>query len=339
MPLSSERLMGVLDPGLSQRVICAAVNLIPITAKLLEVGCALTITLSNSHALYKRLHVPSGGDIDLSGQVAISNASYGFTTTEPGLIGTRFEEYHRTLTPKSHVMDVGAAWYGVNTIPALQAGHIVHAVDSRRELSALAARAKQVASGYSDEYFWENWADRLMLHAGKIPEPYDLPDNSIDAIMMGSVLHFLNPRQVHKALQEAFRVLKPGGRIFVEAQTPFMKGLDDWRKTLWSNRCATVEDIMWPWQIHNEHHQFPLLREIKYINLFDITRMRRSLEQTGFGVKEVGYFPRLDFPSSKEFHGNDQRLRSRFANHLSSHMKFETVGAVGIKPLVRGNGN
>lgn len=340
MPLSSERQMGVLDPGLSQRVICPAVILIPITARLLEIGCALTLTLNDSHLLYKKLRIPAGGDIDLSGQVAISDVSYGFTTTDPGLIGRHFAKYNSSLQPRSHVMDVGAAWYGVNTIPALRAGHIVHAVDSRKELTALAARAKQVATDISEDYFWDEWAGRLKLHAGRIPEPYNLPDNSVDSIMMGSVLHFLNPEEVHRALVEAFRVLKPGGRIFVEAQTPYMRGLDEWRRVLWKGRSIFVEDQEWPWQIHNENRQFPTLREIKYINLFDITRMRKALKTAGFNVEKIGYFARVDFPESKEFHGDDQSLRQHFTRNLSSHSKFETVGAVAKKPWVWStNGN
>jgi SAM-dependent methyltransferase len=332
--------MGVLDPHLPQRVICAAVILIPITARLLEIGCALTLTLNDSQALFKRLHIPDGGDIDLSGQVAISDVSFGFTTTDPGLIGRYFAKYNSTLQPRSHVMDVGAAWYGVNTIPALRAGHIVHAVDSRKELSALAARAKQVATDISEAYFWEEWSDRLKLHAGRIPERYNLSDNSIDSIMIGSVLHFLTPEEVHQALVEAFRVLKPGGKIFLEAQTPYMRGLDAWRRVLWKDRSLCAENLEWPWQIHNENRQFPTLREIKYINLFDITRMRRALKQAGFTVEEIGYFARLDFPESKEFHGDDQTLRKHFTSHLSSHSKFETVGAVAKKPWVwRPDGN
>jgi len=336
MPLSSERQLGVLDPGLSQRVICAAVISIPITASLLEVGCALTLSLNDSHALYKKLRIPNGGNIDLSGQVAISDVAYGFTTTDPGLIGHHFAEYNSKLPPESQVMDVGAAWYGVNTIPALQAGHIVHAVDSRKELKALAARAKQVATDISDNYFWEHWAHRLRLHAGRIPEPYDLPDSSIDSIMMGSVLHFLNPEEVHLALLEAFRVLKPGGKIFLEAQTPYMKGLDYWRRTLWKDRSVLAEDLEWPWQIHNENRQSPTLREIKYINLFDITRMRKALKNAGFSVKKIGYFARIDFPGNKEFHGDDRSLREYFMSNRSSHSKFETVGAVADKPVAGG---
>jgi SAM-dependent methyltransferase len=332
--------MGVLDPGLPQRVICAAVISLPITAKLLEIGCALTLTLNDSHTLYKKLHIPDGGDIDLSGQVAINDVSYGFTTTDPGLIGRNFAEYNATLPPQSHVMDVGAAWYGVNTIPALRTGHIVHAVDSRKELTALAARAKQIATDISDVYFWAHWAERLKLHVGRIPEPYNLPDNSVDSIMMGSVLHFLNPEEVHLALKEAFRVLKPGGKIFLEAQTPYMRGLDNWRRALWKDRAVVAEDLDWPWQIHNEHRQFPTLREIKYINLFDITRMRKALRRSGFEVEKIGYFARIDFPASKEFHGDDQSLREHFTLNLSSHSKFETVGAVAIKPWIWSeNGN
>ena len=340
MPLPSERQMGVLDPSLSQRVICAAVISIPITANLLKIGCALTLALNNSHALYRKLRIPDGGDIDLSGQVAISNVSFGFTTMEPGLIGRKFAEYNATLAPESHVMDVGAAWYGVNTIPALQVGHIVHAVDSKEELTALAARAKQIATDISAVYFREYWADRLKLHAGRIPEPYNLPDNSVDSIMMGSVLHFLTPEEVNLALAEAFRVLKPGGKIFVEAQTPYMKGLDAWRRSLRKDRAETAGDLDWPWQIHNEDRQFPTLREIKYINLFDITRMRKALKSSGFTVEKIGYFARVDFPENKEFHGDDQRLRECFTSNLSSRSKFETVGAVGVKHSIwGGNGN
>ena len=44
-----------------------------------------------------------------------------------------------------------------------------------------------------------------------------------DAILVGRVLHFLNPKEMKIAIQNIYNLLKPGGRVFVVAITPYVK--------------------------------------------------------------------------------------------------------------------
>jgi SAM-dependent methyltransferase len=49
----------------------------------------------------------------------------------------------------------------------------------------------------------------------KVKEPYD-------AILMARVIHFLNPKQIQQALSNLYTSLKPGGRVFIIALTPYV---------------------------------------------------------------------------------------------------------------------
>ena len=53
--------------------------------------------------------------------------------------------------------------------------------------------------------------------------PYPFPDNSAEEIMWKDSLEHLSWRVVDKALRETFRILKPGGRVYI--QCPDMEAI------------------------------------------------------------------------------------------------------------------
>ena len=66
-------------------------------------------------------------------------------------------------------------------------------------------------------------AKRVLFLPGSYPAGVQLADNSFDSILIARVLHFLSPMELEAAIKKSYRLLKPGGKIYVVAITPFVK--------------------------------------------------------------------------------------------------------------------
>lgn len=107
------------------------------------------------------------------------------------------------IRENDHVLDAGCG-HGEYTIWALSAGARVWAFD------------------YSDEM--ANWTSTMIDHEGLKAEavtqdsvtaiPY--PDENFDAVFCLAVLDHLNDGDRSKAMQELYRVLKPGGMLYID---------------------------------------------------------------------------------------------------------------------------
>ncbi|MGI9110037.1 MAG: ArsR/SmtB family transcription factor [Opitutales bacterium] len=104
------------------------------------------------------------------------------------------------LTPKVRIADLGAGDGTLSRLLARQA-ESVHCVDN-------SPRMVQVGRALAKKEHLRN----LTYVLGNI-EKVPLPDRSIDLALLSQALHHAeNPRQ---ALAEAFRILKPGGRLLI----------------------------------------------------------------------------------------------------------------------------
>jgi SAM-dependent methyltransferase len=321
------------------------VQLLPINEEVLAVGCALALQLMNMQWTPEHLGASRLADVDVSGVYPTSKLTYGFTTVEPGYFGKRFISYTNSLPPSATIIDIGPAWRGVTVVPVLAQGHTVHAVDREAdELRALAWSARD-ASKASQNSHLKQWQEKLRMVHGALPDRLPFASNSVDAVMAGSVLHFLTPKEVILAMDEIFRVLRPGGRVFIEAQTPYMKGL---REHLSDTDPFSFDPITswpvsnrWPWQLDNSLGQMPMLGKVKYLNLFDLGLVVQVLKATGFVYNDddVGYFARTDYPDNKTWNTEFPLLRDLYSKEPSYLMRFESVGGVGIKPKSAAGGH
>ena len=112
--------------------------------------------------------------------------------------------------------EVGSSYGLVSVIGDLKAENKDYtAVDvDKRHLGILALEIKSKYSQFSSFVKFIN---------GEYPDDINLPDEEFDAILISRVLHFFSPYEIEKTLADCYRILKPGGRVYTIAITPYVK--------------------------------------------------------------------------------------------------------------------
>jgi SAM-dependent methyltransferase len=210
-------------------------------------------------------------------------------TTLPGAIptlnGTGFmhealDDYAKDFiafaaTAPGEVLDIGCA-YGVATLAALAAGARVCACDMEpkhldlvRERTPLEQRA------------------RLRTVAGAMPD-VQFPPNSFDAILASRVLHFLAGPDVSRTIAAMHTWLRPGGRVYLVADTPYMP---QWNRIVPDYESAKARGEPWPGHIADfSRFMSPGARGPEFLNTLDPDIFARECAAAGFEVLRSGFF-------------------------------------------------
>lgn len=189
------------------------------------------------------------------------------------------------------VMDIGAA-YGLTTLPALQKGAKVIAVDlDLRHLDILRQRAGQDAA-------------RLETLCGAFPEEIDAADASLGAALAARVLHFLTPEQLEQAAGKLYRWLAPNGKVFITAETPY---LSNWETFIPVYEKRKAEGDPWPGLVEDVMRYVPERgKNLPPQMLFlDPGTLKRVFSAAGFIVETVDFIPRPDFPDDLRRDGRE----------------------------------
>lgn len=225
--------------------------------------------------------------------------SMGYMLSAPEKYNQSFIDYAASV--HGPVLEIGAA-YGLSTIPALEKGAYVIAND-------LDARHLQILkSKVPVSYF-----NRLEIKPGRMPNEIDFPDNSLEAVLASRVLNFVEPYEFKICLQKIFKWLKPGGKLFILMSCVYM---GNYHKFLSTYLKRKKENHPWPGLIEDIQYCAPTrVTDLpKFINLFDMDQLKKSLIEEGFSIQEIGYSPAF------EEHPQDMKLDGR-----------EQVGAIAIK--------
>lgn len=213
--------------------------------------------------------------------------TFGVKTMVPTLNGTGFmfevrdgyaEEWiHFAGRCPDPVLEIGCA-YGVSTIPALEAGARVTACDM--EPGHLAILEDQVPASLRPN---------LTCVAAALPE-VDFEHGRYGAILCSRVLHFLTGEEIRASLSAMRRWLRPGGRLFVIADTPY-SGFWSAGAAGYEQRKAAGEE--WPGFIPDigvylKGGQRPA-GMLAHLNPLDPDLLRRECERAGFSVEEAAF--------------------------------------------------
>lgn len=204
------------------------------------------------------------------------------------------------------VLDIGCA-YGIATIAALEHGAKVFAVDlEQKHLDILEQRVD------------EKFRDRLFLKQAKLPN-VDFKDGQFSAIHASRVIHFLRPEEVRLTLQNMYRWLKPGGKIFLSTDSPYFG--------YWQSKASEYEQRKrdgdaWPGFIENVADHFDLADVVggpSLINALDPDVFERECLDVGFVVEKVGFFGGVGVELSAQ---------------QAPYSGMEHVGIIAQKPII-----
>jgi ubiquinone/menaquinone biosynthesis C-methylase UbiE len=239
----------------------------------------------------------------------------GSAISDLNSITKEFMEY--ASEGKKRVIQLDAT-FGLITLKALKRGiHDFIATDTdMRHLAIIAKRFME------KPYLTDNKS--LKLFHGSFPDSFkEFEDNSFDAVLLNRVIHFFTPTETTHTLKEVFRILKPGGRVFIVAITPYVKRFETfiplYKQRLLLNRrypgyvpnlkYFANPEVTTPKQMAQMHD--------KPFMFFDAQLMHRALSESGLIVEKAIEFP-LTFKSS-----------------IWSLDGRELVGATARKPLQR----
>jgi len=189
------------------------------------------------------------------------------------------------------VLDIGAA-FGAAALAALVSGAHVIANDLSPEHLAELARLAPARA-------------RLTLKPGHFPKQLHLEAASLHSVHISNVVHFLTGRQLDHGLRMIARWLRPGGRLFLQAVTPFQSVfagfLPEYERRIRAH-------VRWPGYIAKVH-EFPRHRQFsqmpRSVHLLDDEILRRAALEAGLEVERCWLFRRPDQPKELLLDGRE----------------------------------
>ena len=222
-------------------------------------------------------------------RVPTANAT-GWSSTVLNEIGELFVAHCRQT--QGTVLDIGSG-LGVATIAALETGASVIANDADSgQLRDIAQRSGPLAH-------------RLHLLPGRFPYKIKLEANSLDAVHASSVFHFLTGRQLEIGARSLHYWLKPGGKVFALAATPYFGPFSSFAAT-YEQRLSQGDH--WPGWVDNTRTitDHRLMAQVpKSIHLLDDKILTRVFRDAGFAVDRCWIFRRHDLPASLHHDGRE----------------------------------
>lgn len=219
----------------------------------------------------------------------------GYMTGKLDPYSQEFVAYAATIPRK--VVDVGAC-YGVATLPALAVGaHVIATDNDPRHLEILHSRTSL------------QQRERLECKVGFLPNGLDFPANSISAILCCRVLHLLRADEIDRALEEMYKWLVPGGRIYLINDTPYAKYSDKMlAEFLPLHEEKKQQGVKWPGYIANLHYYLqPEFHSLApdFVTLIDLDTMVDACKRTGFEIIKSEYIARPDYPPHLQNDGRE----------------------------------
>lgn len=239
-------------------------------------------------------------DIWVKGMIKTKN-KMGIMTIENSPPSKAFNE--QAQTAKKPLLDIGCA-YGAVIIPAILNGGKVIACDIDKEHLAILKKS------LSKEYL-----PMLQTTSDSFPNNLNFEEDSLSAIHICMVLHFMKGEEILSGLRKCYKWLEPGGKLYVVNMTPYL-GLFNWQELSDFYWERVKKGEKWPGEINCQHFakegwvdQLP-----EFAHFFNVESMQFITEQSGFIVDDIHYFCYENIPDEYKTNGK------------------EYVGMIAIKP-------
>lgn len=247
------------------------------------------------HEIFSTVAVPQKDN----GFVPTYNPVGGFTTSDYDPFSQQFIDYSVVCAKNGNpVLDI-ATGFGVATLPALEKGASVICNDvSSKNLAVVHQLYQQQI---------QSQQERLKLFPAMFPNEFQgISHGTIGAILICRLLHFFTGEKIMEALTVAKKLLVSGGKIFIVAETPYLK---NWQSFIpeYEKRCEN--GTTWPGEI-NDSSKFETEGYIKklppFMHLLDKNILIDALEEVGFAIEKADYIDRRGiFPDELTLSGRE----------------------------------
>ncbi len=184
------------------------------------------------------------------------------------------------------VLDIGAG-YGAACRAAFEAG------------------AVRVIANDIDARHVEALDARFEIKIGRFPREIEFEDGSLAAIHAANVFHFLSPRQLTSGLRKIERWLRPGGKLFVQAASPYQSVWGAFpqeylRRVEAGQAFPGVMEKVSDYVTHRMRGEMP-----RSIHLMDEVILRREAEAAGLVVERAWLYRWRGLPRELTMDGRE----------------------------------
>ncbi len=153
----------------------------------------------------------------------------------PNYLTSEYLQFLKSRKKKPLTLDVGGAWgtNALNIVQQTQANIIVNDI-AEVHLAAFHRRLQE-----------RNQLGRVQLIARPFPK-YDLPTNTLDAVVLSHVLHYIPGAEIESGFKKIKEWLKPDGKVFVRVLTPYSRPFYDYADSI---RAKHAKGKTWPGEI------------------------------------------------------------------------------------------
>jgi SAM-dependent methyltransferase len=218
---------------------------------------------------------------------------YGWTSTIPNQVTVALLEWlSRLEQPAPLVLDIGAG-FGVATLPLLETGARVIALDlEESHLASIRQEAER-----------RSMSNRLMTVVGQFPG--SLHFEELEAIHCSNVLHFLPGSEIEAGVAKMYMWLKPGGKVFLQVGTIYAGHINRLLPVFEDRRRAGVR---WAGETH-EAKEYVVAEFCDatpgFMNYLDDAPIVEAFEAAGFLLENGWYYTRTGLPDSLRRDGRE----------------------------------
>ncbi|MDX1916749.1 MAG: class I SAM-dependent methyltransferase [Rickettsiaceae bacterium] len=186
------------------------------------------------------------------------------------------------------ILDIGSG-YGTISRMALKHNKVVIANDIAAE-HLIYARKITKSQGLD--------LKNLYLNNSYFPSKIKVENDTLDAVVLYRVIHFLSPQEIEFGLSEIYKWLKRGGQVFIVVLSPQHKEYSDWFLPIYNAKWHSGNK--WPGEglevskaLPKQQYNLP-----KYLHVMDDRPLQYALEKSGFTILKKGFIDMSRFNSS-----------------------------------------
>ncbi|MCP3670782.1 MAG: class I SAM-dependent methyltransferase [Gammaproteobacteria bacterium] len=212
-------------------------------------------------------------------QATVNNRGFMFKNiSDVSLAFINFAE-----TAQYPLLDIGCA-YGVTTLPVVRKERTIIACDlEQRHLDYLLDRVEE--------------KHRQFIHCkqGSFPDDLSFQTNSLSAVHISHVLHFLSGDKIIEGLSKIKHWLVPEGKVFLNIGTPYSKFMSFEEE--FDRRIK--RGYQWPGEMNatdiekyfsDDFKKSPEESKADYLHLFNKESFQTLLQKVGFTIDELYYY-------------------------------------------------